>query len=340
MERKLASVQCVLALRPIENADAIECAQINGWQCVVKKGEFRTGDLGVFFEIDAIPPDLPSLSFLWTPRTAEAPLARPDNFRIRTLRLRGALSQGLLLPLSQFELPEKPTEGMDLTDPLQVGKWEPQPPSGMGDWRGPFPTRVRKTDEMRVQSFPNVLTEIQGLPYVITLKCDGTSATYSIDPLTDEFHACGRNQSLLDGANHYWHIARSHDLETILRKSPHLAIQGEICGPGIQKNRLGLKRLSFFAFNVYHQLESRYLSHADATRFLASAGIPAVPVVEEGPAFSHTQESLLSLAEGKYAGTNNEREGIVIRPQEECTSSTLGGRLSFKVISNRYLLTE
>jgi len=340
MERKLASVQRVLALHPIENADAIECARINGWQCVVKKGEFQPGELGVFFEIDAIPPDLPALSFLWTSRTAEGPQPRPDNFRIRTLRLRGSLSQGLLMPFTLFELPDGITEGMDLTDYLQVGKWEPPVPSGMGDWRAPFPALVRKTDEMRVQSFPEVLHEMQGRPYLITLKCDGTSATYCIDPRTAEFHACGRNQSILDGANHYWHIARRYDLEAILRKSPHLAVQGEICGPGIQKNRLGLKELSFFAFNVYHQLEARYLNHAEATGFLSSVGIPQVQVVEEGLSFAHNQDSLLALAEGKYAGTTNEREGIVIRPREEGFSPVLGGRLSFKAISNRYLLKE
>ena len=216
MERKLASVQRVLALHPIENADAIELAQINGWQCVVKKGEFIPGALGVFFEIDAIPPDLPQLAFLWTSRNAEGPQPRPESFRIKTMRLRGALSQGLLMPLSQFALPENLSAGDDLTAALGVGKWEPQVPSGMGDCRGPFPPLVRKTDEMRVQSVPGVLDELRGLPYVITLKCDGTSATYCIDPRTDEFHACGRNQSITEGANHYWNIAKKYELEAAL----------------------------------------------------------------------------------------------------------------------------
>ena len=168
MERKLASVQRVLALHPIENADAIELAQINGWQCVVKKGEFIAGSLGVFFEIDAIPPGLPQLAFLWTSRHADGPQPRPENFRIKTMRLRGALSQGLLMPLGQFTLPENLSEGEDLTTTLSVGKWEPPVPSGMGDFRGPFPPLVRKTDEMRIQSIPGVLDELRGLPYVIT----------------------------------------------------------------------------------------------------------------------------------------------------------------------------
>ena len=340
MERKLASVQRVLALHPIENADAIELAQINGWQCVVKKGEFVPGSLGVFFEIDAIPPELPQLAFLWTSRTAEGPQPRPESFRIKTMRLRGALSQGLLMPLAQFALPDNLAEGDDLTALLSVGKWEPPIPSGMGDFRGPFPPLVRKTDEMRIQSIPGVLEELRGLPYVITLKCDGTSATYCIDPRTDAFHACGRNQSIVEGTNHYWNIARKYELEAALRKAPHLAVQGEICGPGIQKNRLGLKVLGFFAFNVYDQKQGKYLSHDEARGFLESVNLPAVPVIEEGESFAHTQESLLTLAEGKYEGTNNEREGIVIRPRVERNSLLLAGRLSFKAISNRFLLKE
>lgn len=340
MERKLASVQRVLALHPIENADAIELAQINGWQCVVKKGEFTPGALGVFFEIDAIPPDLPQLAFLWTSRNADSPQPRPESFRIKTMRLRGALSQGLLMPLAQFALPANLSEGDDLTAALGVGKWEPPVPSGMGEFRGPFPPLVRKTDEMRVQSVPGVLDELRGLPYVITLKCDGTSATYCIDPRTDEFHACGRNQSITEGANHYWNIAKKYEIEAALRKAPHLAVQGEICGPGIQKNRLGLKALEFFAFTVYNQQQGRYLSHDEARAFLESANLPMVPVVEEGESFDHTQESLLTLAEGKYAGTSNEREGIVIRPRIERNSLLLAGRLSFKAISNRFLLKE
>lgn len=341
MERKLASVQRVLERLPIENADAIELARINGWQCVVKKGEFEVGDLGIFFEIDAIPPDLPLFAFLWTSRTAEQPQPRPTSFRIRTIRLRGVLSQGLLLPLHHFaDLPESLAEGDDLTQHLGVGKWEPPVPANMGEARGSFPPLVRKTDEHRIQSFPRVLEELYGKPYVITLKCDGTSATYCIDPRTDEFHACGRNQSVQEGENHYWHIARKYELEQVLRRAPHLAVQGEICGPGIQKNRLWLKELGFFAFNVYDQQQGRYLDHDPARAFLQESGIPAVPVLEEGEAFAHTQESLLALAEGKYPGTQNEREGIVIRPRTERNSYVLQGRLSFKAISNRFLLKE
>jgi RNA ligase (TIGR02306 family) len=340
LERKLASVQRVLEILPIENADAIELARINGWQCVVKKGEFAVGDRGVFLEIDSIPPDTEAFRFLWTPKGAEPEAGtRPEKFRIRTMRLRGCLSQGLLLPLSEVGL-DGGAEGENVTERLGVGKYEPPAPTGMGDWRAAFPGFIPKTDEIRVQSAPGVLDEIRGRPYAVTVKLDGTSATYCIHRGDGTFHACGRNQSIAEGDNLYWQIARKYRLEEVLKESPDYAIQGEVVGPGIQKNPLGLKEKDFAAFNVYDIANARYLDHDEARAFLAARGVPAVPVLETGAAFAYDQEALLTLAEGKYDGTGNEREGIVIRPLTEAFSPTLGGRLSFKAISNRFLLKE
>ncbi|MGC4045641.1 MAG: RNA ligase (ATP) [Armatimonas sp.] len=333
MERKLASLQHVRELVPIENADAIELARINGWQCVVKKGEFTPGDLGVFFEIDAIPPETELFAFLWKNETP-----RPDKFRIRTMKLRGALSQGLLMPLAAFPELEGLSEGENVTELLGVEKYEPPIPAGMGDFRAPFPPLLSKTDEARVQSMPAVLDELRGLPYVITLKCDGTSATYLIDPRDGEFHACGRNHSILEGENHYWRVARKYDLEAKLKTRPNLALQGEVVGPGIQKNRLGLKEVELRVFSVWDLLTHSRLNHAEAREVLAELEIPMVDTIEEGDSFVHTQETLLTLAEGVYPGTQNEREGIVIRPQTERHSEALSGRLSFKAISNHFLL--
>ena len=340
MERKLASVARVLALEPIPNADAIELARIGGWQCVVKKEEFTVGDLAVFFEIDSIPPDSPQFAFLWTPKTAlpGEVVERPEKFRLRTMKLRGALSQGLLLPLSQFDL-QGASEGEDVTERLGVEKYEPPVSSSMsGLARGPFPSWLSKTDEMRVQSVPDVLDELRGLPYVATLKCDGTSATYTLSPFDGEFHVCSRNLSLVDGDNVYWNLARELELERLLRAHPGLSIQGEVCGPGIQKNRLNLKAAQLLVFNIRDRLNARYLNDDEMRTFCVRNGLTAVAVIERGDTFYHTQETLLNLAEGKYPGTHNEREGIVVRPQTERGSLVLSGRLSFKAISNRFLL--
>lgn len=337
MKRKLASIQRVLGIETIVNADAIELARIQGWQCVVKKGEFTVGVAGVFFEIDAVPPDEPRFQFLWRPKDG-TPLVQPSSFRLRTLRLRGVLSQGLLLPLMQFpELPVGLQQGSDVTEDLHIGKWEPQLPLN-DEVEGPFLPGVPKTDEMRVQSVPEVIAELAGRPYVITVKCDGTSATYGINRHTGAFTVCGRNWSLKRGNNAYWHAAEKYQIETSLARHPEMIVQAELVGPGIQKNRLGLQGIQLAAFNVYDQKNDRYLAHDEAGEFLRSIGVPMVEVLERGESFAHDQASLLAMAEGFYAGTQNEREGIVIRPLTESVSQVLGGRLSFKTISNRFLL--
>jgi RNA ligase (TIGR02306 family) len=341
MQRKLASIQTVLEIQHIPSADAIELARINGWQCVVKKGEFEQGSLGVFLEIDAVPPDLEIFRFLWRPKTAEEGVKfdRPEKFRIRTMKLRGALSQGLLLSTAALGLTDV-SAGDDVTELLGVTKYEPPAPPNMGGFRANFPDFIPKTDEMRIQSVPEVTDELHGLPYAIALKYDGTSSTFCIDPRDGEFHACGRNYSLAAGSNYYWRVADKYGIEAILRKSPHLAIQGEICGPGIQKNRLELKDISLFVFNIYNIEQAHYLSHHEAHKFITDSGLTPAEVVEIGDAFTHDQISLLALAEGKYPNTKNEREGIVIRSIEETYSTILAGRLSFKAISNRFLLKE
>jgi RNA ligase (TIGR02306 family) len=329
--RKLASIQQVLALIPIPNADAIELAQINGWQCVVKKGEFAVGDVGVYFEIDAVPPNRPLFDFLWKGQPK-----RPDSLRIRTMRLRGALSQGLLIPI--YELPEclMSAGGSDVTELLGVTKYEPPPPDGMGDYRGPFPSFVTKTDETRVQSFPQLIDELRGKAYVATLKCDGTSATFCM--WEDSFHACNRNHSIAQADNIFWRVAIRYRLDEIMSLYPHLALQGEVVGPGIQKNHMGLKTIDFRAFNLYNMKTGQHEDPDILFDFCEKHGIPYAPVVERGDPFAHTVDSLLKLAEGKYEGTTNEREGIVIRPAKGVYSSTLAGRLSFKAINNRFLL--
>lgn len=347
MQRKLASVQKVLAIEPIPNADAIELARINGWQCVVKKNEFQVGQLGVYLEIDAVPPDTETFRFLWAPRPREGvetptEFAQPASYRVRTMRLRGALSQGLLLPLSEFEL--GPVEaGQDVSEVLGVEKYEPPlVMSGGAPFAGrPFPAWVPKTDEMRVQSVPEVLEELRGQPYVATLKYDGTSSTFTLD-MEGEFMACTRNYAIPQdvGDPWLWRVVAKYGLREKLQAFPNLAIQGEIVGPGVQKNRLGLRDLSLFVFNVYDWRAGQHLGHDESRQVLAEMGLSPVDVVEEGASFEHTLESLLALAEGKYPGTKNEREGIVIRPRQEMRSASLVGRLSFKAISNRFLLKE
>lgn len=156
-----------------------------------------------------------------------------------------------------------------------------------------------------------------------------------------ELHCCSRNQSVLDdGASFYWSIARQFQIETALRASPTFAVQGEIVGPGVQRNPLGLAEKSLRVFNPCFAHQARSASSSRERPFAMSKMLIAVPIVHQGEAFDESVASVLQMAEGLYEGTSNEREGIVVRPRRERFSEALNGRLSFKAISNRLLLKE
>lgn len=329
--RQLASIQRITSIRPIEGADAIECARVLGWDVVVKKGEFQVGDLAVYMEIDSVPPDEEPYRFLW--RNTEM---RPNNFRIRTVKLRGQVSQGILFPMTitgDFGLISfVGQEGEDLTEVLGVTKYEPPLPGGSNDIEGQFFDGVPKTDEDRVQSRHDLLAALQGRPYYITVKCDGASMTVSKHD--GWVKVASRNYRLADTPDSaYWRAARNgKGLMDMVNQNGHFAVQGELVGPGIQNNRLGLKHHTCAVFNIYDRLAGRFLSWSEMRKLQYDWGFDMVPLVMFGDPFVFDQEYLLNLAEGKYEGTTNEREGIVIRNDDD------GSRVSFKAISNRYLL--
>jgi RNA ligase (TIGR02306 family) len=330
MERKLASIQVIDRIDPIAGADAIDQARVMGWTVVVKKGEFAPGDRCVFFEIDSLLPEgKPWAEFM-----------RVRGFRVKTLKLRGVLSQGLALPVAILD-GEVPPVGTEVSAALGVGKFEAVLPDSR-EVAGPFPTRVPKTDEIRLQSALPLLDEIRGLDFYVTTKLDGSSATFFRD-LDGTLIACSRNWALQRGSNQVWRIAEQYRLEDVL--PPGIAVQGELCGPGIQKNRLGLSGLDFFVFSVHDARAGRFLDHTEMIDFCGGAGLKPVPVEQvvtgaAAQAFDHSLERWLELSAGHYAGTRNRKEGIVVRPLVETRSPTLGGRLSFKVINNDFLLKD
>ncbi len=332
--RKLATIQVVKALEPIPNADRILLARFQdvGWQCVVAKDDgFSEGDRAVFLEVD-------SLVDVEQPRFA---FMAAHKGRVRTIRLRGVWSQGLALPLVKF--PElagmELTSGLDITAALDIQQYvPPEPVSVGGDVLGSFPSAISpKTDELRVQAYPAALDELRGLPAVATVKCDGASGT--VYRWNDHFGVCSRNLEMKDTPeNAFWKVARKYDLAD--RLPAGYAVQFEACGEGIQKNRLGIRGVDGFVFNVWSIAESRYLDHEPARAFARSLGLPVVPEAYRWEAFDASLEELLAMAQGIYVGTRNQREGIVIRPLQERFSPTLGGRLSFKVLNNVFLLAE
>lgn len=330
MARKLASIQKIIDIFPIENADQIERVTILGWQVVVRKGEFKVGDEVVFCEVDSLlPADQPWAKFM-----------EPRNFRVKTIKLRQTLSQGLVFPRSI--LPQNFTkwqEDDDVTEILDIKKWEFKPHDGgakMGKAQGNFPYLVPKTDEDRVQSYPKKLIALQGLPYYITTKMDGTSSTFLY--MKGEFVACSRNfMKKDDEENIYWFVARKYNLMEKLKDTP-FAIQGEIMAPKLQGNRLNLTEPDLFVFNIHDTEKQRPLSYWDYIQFCGDNKLNIAPVEEWGDSFNYDIPQLLEKAKGKYVGTENLREGIVVRSQDYVNEKF--SRISFKVLNNDFLLNE
>jgi len=329
MERKLASVQIISAIHPIKNADFINEVEVMGWRTVVKKSDgFKVGDKCIFCEVDSILPDEPWAAFM-----------RDKKFRIKSAKLRGVLSQGIAFPISILPEAEDMEVGTEVTSLLGITKYElPEPVDQSA--KGNFPSFIPKTDEIRLQSCLEVIDEIKKVPFYITVKCDGTSSTFA--KFNDDFIVCSRNLELKPGNNDYFNIAEKYNLSCILPEG--FSVQGEICGPRWQKNRLMLSEPDLFVFNVFNIKEGKYLDYFDFVDFCSTHGLKTVPlekvVYPDRDEFDFSLNSWLKLAEGKYSGTNNNREGIVIRPLLETHSRTLRGRLSFKVINNVYLLKD
>ena len=331
--RKLATVQKIKDLQPIEGADKIEKATVLGWQLVVKKGEFTVGDYCVYFEIDSILPEKAEFEFL-----------RPRKFRIKTAKLRGQISQGIAFPISILEGYEnvKIQIGYDVTEIIGVKKYEP-PLSVMmsGKVKGGFPGFIHKTDETRIQSVPDVLTrpENQGLRCYITEKVDGTSVTYYLSD--GEFGACSRNLELLEGENNiHWMVAKQYDIENNLRKlNRNIAVQGEILGPKIQSNKYDFAKHTVLLFSIFDFDKYMYLNYEDFISLAKKAGFETVPVLRDDYILGKdTVDDLVALSEAKSVlNPEIQQEGIVIRPVIEAQDSELG-RLSFKVVNPRFLL--
>lgn len=336
--RKLASIRRIDDIQPIPGADAIDVATIGGWNVVVKKGEFAVGQLVIYFEIDSwIPHELaPFLSKGQEPRTYEG----VKGERLKTVKLRGQVSQGLILPLN--DKVAGLAEGDDATEILGVLKYEkPISVSLAGFARGNFPTFIPKTDQERIQNLKRDLGDwvAAGLDWEVTEKLDGTSVTiYKNSALADEgkepLGVCSRNLDLKDTeGNVYWNVAKAFDVHAILlRDGRNLAIQGEIIGHGIQGNQYKLNKHVLYVFDIYDIDNRRYFTPVQRREFCRANGLNHVPVHSTSYVISENNISkLLDMAEGFSYLNNSQREGLVFK----CNTDP---SISFKAISNKWLL--
>jgi RNA ligase (TIGR02306 family) len=319
--RKLASVRKVAEVQPIEGANAIEAVRVDGWWVVAKKGEFSVNDLAMYFEIDS-----------WIPESVAPFLFKGREFngvkgeRLRTIKLRGQVSQGLLLPLPEGVIAE---EGTDITEMLGIQKWEkPIPVQLQGQMRGDFPSFIHKTDQERIQNKLEVLNSDD--LWEVTMKLDGSSMTvYWHEGVMG---VCSRNIDLKvdQEGNTFVDVAKR-----IFTFNParNLAIQGELMGPRIQGNRENLEQHEFFVFDIWDIDHQAYWKPSNVRQWCKLEGLQHVPVLHDGtPITGRSLEDMLAMADNTKSINHPIAEGLVFK--------RLDGGDSFKVISNKFLLKE
>lgn len=309
----LAYAGKIIETSPIPGADRIIlataiCGSGGKWRGVVSKGIDRD-NIVVILPDSIVPESDPDFKFM-----------EGYHYRVRQRRFKGVPSECLIL-----EDKTKSDIGTDLTTNLGIIKYEK--PSISAEALGDFPGFIPKTDEPLLQKVSNMLDHLNGKPYIITLKMDGSSTTaYNYN---GHFGVCSRNQELKPGDNAYWRVARKYNLENHLDEG--MAIQYETCGPKVQNNKIGLKEIDGYAFQGYDIRSGVYLREVGGI-------MNHVPIIEQGDSFQYNQDELQFMAEGMRYKNGSPAEGIVVRPMEEMRVSIglENLRLSFKVINLLY----
>lgn len=356
--RKLASIQQIAEIKEIQGADAIVAVRVNDWWCVAKKNEFSVGDLCVYHEVDCLLPVGGCYDFLASRGTKKSELEDGtivEGYRLRTIRLRGQLSQGLALPINILpeELNDVSCIGHSITAILGIHKYErPMAAQLRGQARGNFPSFARKSDQERCQNLRHEIWQsyMNGDEFQITVKLDGSSMTiFGLDEPTSEklsteprFGVCSRNLELKETeGNAFWDVARRENIEQVALRIPGLVIQGELISPSIQGNFEGVSRPDFYVYNLFDAITQEWVPPKLALEWSLEKGLLHVPVLETSVTLSElfpeaTEnsiiQSLLNYAEGPSAFGGKYREGVVFK--------RLDGKFSFKAISNSYLLKE
>ena len=334
--RKLASIRKISDIQSIPGADMIELVIVDGWKVVVAKNvEHKVGDMVVYCEIDSFLPIKEEFEFL-RKSSYKKMSDGTEGFRLRSIKLKGQISQGLILPLKDLQLLNKDLleVGMDVTKELGIVKYEPPIPAELsGKVKGLFPSFLRKTDEERIQNLSDEYENLKQHKFYVTEKLDGSSATfYSKDGV---FGVCSRNLELLETeGNTFWKVARELKLEEWLTSQDvNYSIQGEIIGESVQGNPYKIKGQTVGFFNAFNIDTQEYLGLEEFEKLISSMGLKSVPILDREFTLPDTIDELLTYADEKSVlNSNFDREGVVIR--------SLDRKISFKVISNKFLLSE
>jgi RNA ligase (TIGR02306 family) len=347
MSRKLVSIQVIKAVSPIEGADFIEKVSFVdiGWQCVAKKGEFTPGDKCVFFEIDSFLPIEDRYEFLRT-SSYRVMYTGQEGFRLKTVKLKGIVSQGLCLPLSEFpELKDKEV-GEDLTELVNVIKYEVNRLDAY-ELKGDFPSLIEKSDQDRIQGLLDYFEKYQDIEFEETMKLDGQSVT--LFHFENEIGICGRNAEFKQIITvPQWKLTLDKGLDVALRElKMDIGLQFEFMGPKIQGNREGLFDLELYLYNIWDIKTSRFFKPserneifeqlAERVKSISGKELKHTPILTKSVKIFEvcpTLEEILDRANGKSLN-HKYREGNVYKSLEYIDNERI---VQFKAISNQFLL--
>ena len=368
-ERKLAHIEQIVNLEPIENSDFLEKATVLGWHIVVKKDEFKVGDKIIYIEVDSVLPEKPEFEFM-----------AKYKYRVKTIKLRGQISEGMILPVSTIRNGETYPIGKDVTSLVGITKYlsKSERDELVEDNRKialeksrikkfmykfnwyrklfmprkqvvGFPYWVSKTDEERIQNIPQVLDEFKDEVVYITEKVDYQSATFTGKMLPNTFPVigkylpkkfnfivCSRNLMNNNKSSLYWQIAEKYNLEQILKENPTLTIQGEQGSSKVQGNKYGISEPKIWIFNIYDHEKDYHYGYYQMLDFCMRYNLTTVPYIGffKLKDIATTVDEMVEYSKGKsIINPKINREGVVVRCVKDGKKL-----LSFKAINPDFLL--
>ena len=335
MIRKLASIRQIKEILPIPASDNLELAIVDGWQVVIRKGEFKAGDKVIYCEIDSFLPIRPEFEFL-RPSSYRVMADGSDGFRLKTVRLRGQLSQGLLINPEPFGL-----SGMDMgaevTEALGIRKYEAPVPACLdGDAKGVLPGFLQSTDQERIQNLTAYFDRFKQMEFESTEKLDGTSMSVYFN--NGEYGICGHTYEYLDTPrNTYWIVAKRMEIQQKLSGyGRNIALQMELIGENIQKNKYRVRGQTARIYDIWDIDHQYYLTSSERLQAVTDLGLGDfhVPVLGTVKIFTVCPDinSILAYVEGKSVLSDIEREGIVFKSMERVGPEVI----SFKTINNNF----
>ena len=326
-----------LKIEPHENADTLELACIGDYRCIIKKGMYAEGDTVAYIPEGSIVPDE-----LIVEMGLEGRLAGAKKNRVRAIKLRGVLSQGLVYPMPEA------SPGKDVANLLGITKYEPPIPIHMAGQVYNTHGKTPKYDIENIKLYPHVFTN--GEPVYFTEKIHGTWCAMGIyhgDHIVSSKGISARGLAFKLGAeqnenNLYVRTYRQYreQLEhfRLMGGWNTMFLLGEVYGKGVQDLTYGAEKPQFRLFDVIvaDATGTRYLNLKLMMNLAETCGIPTVPIVYQGP---FSKEALDIHTNGKSTLADHIREGVVIKPVVEGNDIHIGRRI-LKSVSENYLLRK